>query len=390
MSRFLRGCVVLILLVSPVSAWAQAAPGVALELDFLNPGARNLALAGVAAGLSDDATAVLTNPAGLSILARPEISVEYRVKNVSFDYLSGGSFTSPQFAEFSHTNHGLNFLSVVVPAGRVVFGAYRHELSRLNVNLARGDVRGQGFTFLSPPPFERTYDFTSFGGSVGVKLSNQFSIGAGINATQFKSDTSRPNSVDDVGIGGIVGLHITPAPKFRFGLSYRRGAELDLGEASLNPDAPVLRVPDVLSAGFTVRPTDAFLIAIDVSRVKYSDIEALYYLDDPVSILDVPDATEFHAAAEYVFTNSSLLPSIRFGTWFDPSHSPEVIEIQPLLRASPVPRREFANLVYQPTDDVWHVTGGVGIVPKTGFELNVGVDISSKAKLFSTSAIFRF
>lgn len=388
MSRSLRGFVGLILLLSPVTAWAQAAPGVALELDFLNPGARNLAMAGVAAGLADDATAVLTNPAGLSILSRPEISAEYRVKNVKFDYLAGGTNTAPTFNEFSHTNHGLNFLSVVVPAGRVVFGAYRHELSRLNVDLARGDVRVSGFTFPGQP-FERTYNFTNYGASVGVKLSNQISIGGGINATQFKSDTNivgRP-SADATGVGGTFGLHIAPVPKFRFGLSYRRGAELDLEDAPQVSEYPALRVPDVLSAGFMVRPTEALLIAVDIARVKYSDIESLYYLDDPVSVLEIPDATEFHAAAEYTFTNSSFFPSLRFGTWYDPSHGPEVTGIRFTTTA---PRREFADLVYQPTDDVWHVTGGVGLVPRTGFEINAGVDVSSKAKLFSTSLIVRF
>src|SRR5262245_26377456 len=48
------------------------------QFSFVNPGARAGALGGAFIGLADDATAAEANPAGLTILTKPEVSVEYR------------------------------------------------------------------------------------------------------------------------------------------------------------------------------------------------------------------------------------------------------------------------------------------------------------------------
>ena len=383
MKRFL-GWLVAVLILAPMPAWAQQSLGVPIEFDFANPGARNLAMAGIAAGLADDATAVLTNPAGLSILARPEISAEIRARNVSREFASGGSVGALQFSTFDQTKAGLNFLSVVYPAGRVVIGAYRQELSRLELEGERGDIEALGFRFQGRP-FDRVVDITTFGGSIGLKISDQVAVGAGINAAHVDSTTTTPGlpSAEGTGIGATFGVQVTPNPMVRIGVSYRRGAEVDVEDVPL---VDSLKIPDVIAGGLTIRPNDAFLIAFDVARVAYSDVELFYYLDDAVALLEVPDATEFHAAAEYVFTQSSLLPAIRFGAWLDPSHSPTVTG----TRFPDAPRLALAEAVYQPSDDTVHVTGGVGLVPRRGFEVNAGVDISSKAKLFSASFIVRF
>src|SRR5438045_9762113 len=54
-----------------------------IPFDLLPPGARSLGLAGAFTAVADDATASEANPAGLSILTRPEISISGR--RTSFD-----------------------------------------------------------------------------------------------------------------------------------------------------------------------------------------------------------------------------------------------------------------------------------------------------------------
>ena len=49
-----------------------------LDFRFNNPGARANAMGGAFIALADDATAAYANPAGLTILTEPEISIEYR------------------------------------------------------------------------------------------------------------------------------------------------------------------------------------------------------------------------------------------------------------------------------------------------------------------------
>src|SRR5688572_31001893 len=49
-----------------------------LQFNFGNPGARSLGMGGAFLGLADDASAAEANPAGLTILRKPEISIEVR------------------------------------------------------------------------------------------------------------------------------------------------------------------------------------------------------------------------------------------------------------------------------------------------------------------------
>ena len=61
-----------------LSGWPTAAQEavLAIEFDFSNPGARSLAMGGAFVGLADDATAAYANPAGLTALLQPEVSLE--------------------------------------------------------------------------------------------------------------------------------------------------------------------------------------------------------------------------------------------------------------------------------------------------------------------------
>ena len=49
-----------------------------LQFNFGNPGARSLGMGGAFLGLADDASAAEANPAGLTILRKPEVSIEAR------------------------------------------------------------------------------------------------------------------------------------------------------------------------------------------------------------------------------------------------------------------------------------------------------------------------
>ena len=71
-------------------AAAQSSLQVPLQFDFLNPGARSLALGSAFVGLADDATSAFTNPAGLSILRFPEVSFEGRYRRIESPFLQSG------------------------------------------------------------------------------------------------------------------------------------------------------------------------------------------------------------------------------------------------------------------------------------------------------------
>src|SRR5436190_18966730 len=77
-------------LMSPATLAAQTSLQIPLQFDFINPGAKSLALGGAFAGVADDATASFANPAGLTLLGGPAVSVEIRGFRVSTPFLGGG------------------------------------------------------------------------------------------------------------------------------------------------------------------------------------------------------------------------------------------------------------------------------------------------------------
>src|SRR5438552_4232857 len=101
-----------------------------LQFNFGNPGARSLGMGGAFLGRADDASAAEANPAGLTILRKPEISVEAR--NYVEQQLFSTSGTFPAIARTAFTHYSqrvdLTFASVVIPVkNRFTFGAYYHE-----------------------------------------------------------------------------------------------------------------------------------------------------------------------------------------------------------------------------------------------------------------------
>jgi long-subunit fatty acid transport protein len=100
-----------------------------LQFTFGNPGARSLGMGGAFLGLADDASAAEANPAGLTILRKPEVSIEVR------NYLEQQIFTTtgtyPDFTRTPFTHHSdrvvVSFASVVYPIRNFTFGAYFHE-----------------------------------------------------------------------------------------------------------------------------------------------------------------------------------------------------------------------------------------------------------------------
>src|SRR6516162_10556360 len=67
-----------------------------IPFNLANPGARSMGMGGAFLGLADDATAAYTNPAGLTQLVTPELSIEGRHTEYSIPYVtSGGISTSP-------------------------------------------------------------------------------------------------------------------------------------------------------------------------------------------------------------------------------------------------------------------------------------------------------
>ena len=100
-----------------------------LQFNFGNPGARSLGMGGAFLGLADDASAAEANPAGLTILRKPEISIEARNYLEQQVFSTSGTFPNVDRTPFTHHSDRvvLSFASIVYPIKNFTLGAYFHE-----------------------------------------------------------------------------------------------------------------------------------------------------------------------------------------------------------------------------------------------------------------------
>lgn len=128
--RLLLFAIILVLVAMPALAQNTDIESLSgLRFSFGNPGARALGMGGAFLGLADDASAAEANPAGLTILQKPEVSFEGRNYEMIQVLNTGGTFpniTDEAFNSFSRRVEA-SFASVVLPAGNFAFAAYYHQ-----------------------------------------------------------------------------------------------------------------------------------------------------------------------------------------------------------------------------------------------------------------------
>ena len=430
----------------PSTSWAQFLSGqgdplnlpLPLQFDFINPGARSLALGGTFIGLADDATSASTNPAGLAQLSRLEFSVEGRYRTLFTNFLAGGRLTGeitkigidtingPFFDETSENLAGLSFLSVVYPRQQWTIAGYRQEGARVRRNATINGAFFSGEDFLEGSDLRQIpglafveANIVHYGSSFAVRVG-KVSAGAGVSLSRLDysaryqgfdfdatfpafyeaaSFTSAPlfeevQVGDDWGVGAVAGVMVYPTYKIQIGASYRRGARFDFSGAIRSgvpelqpmPDsyAGKFTIPDVVGVGVALRPVDGLIIVLDVDRVKYSALNdfvrsQIVFEPDERDLYAVPDATEIHVGGEYLITRWPLRPAVRVGFWNEGDHSVTYSGGGLLSGASDA----LAH-------DVRHYSVGGGVPFSRKVELNGGYEWSERANLISLSMIFRF
>lgn len=219
-------------------------------------------------------------------------------------------------------------------------------------------------------------------------------------------------------------------------IAFRPPIESDLPSESFD-------VPDVYAAGASFKATARLLFAFEWTRVGYSNLRIPSRLPRAVSFFAssaieglvraspdelgsfrVDDVDELRAGMEYSFWRVKSTPAIRLGVWLDPDHQ---IRFEPSLdcprqpiRGStsyecvvtlvndngPIPREvQVGNIrdvslatiaeslaqLFPPGKDRVHVTGGVGVVLGSRYQLDAAFDyVSSDQYVLSLSGVVRF
>src|SRR5215471_4992157 len=196
-------------IVVPVITNAQTSLQIPLQFNFLNPGAKSLALAGSFAGLADDATATFANPAGLVQLGASEVSIELRGSWTSSQFLAGGRLSGVPsnigtdtiagaiFGTEKGSHVGPGFLAGVYahPSHRWVIAGYRHELVRVDQSFLSNGVFQQDPASINsireiPQQAIRKVDITGYGVSGSYRVAPVVAIGGGLTAYSFNMDST--------------------------------------------------------------------------------------------------------------------------------------------------------------------------------------------------------
>jgi hypothetical protein len=98
----------------------------------------------------------------------------------------------------------------------------------------------------------------------------------------------------------------------------------------------------------------------------------------------VNDGTEVRTGVERLFLGTAVPLALRFGAWFDPDHAVRYI---PASRDDRLDVRLAAAL--PGGENLVHITGGGGIAPTRWLEVNLAVDLSSRTRYATASAVVR-
>jgi long-subunit fatty acid transport protein len=302
------------------------------QWNFSTPGARANAMGRTFLGMADDGTAVVTNPAGLISLTKPQVYVEYKNTDIKVNRLAATNTTlSP--TTFTTNINAVSFFSASTPIGsRIGVGFSYHqflnyqETFHLSPRAIPDISTGQPTTFIAYG-VSGNADFkgSSFGGSLALKVSKQLRIGATVSTNRLSAKSTgtrfdfiegptfstkhtndvaetttivNQTSIDDSNNAWnySVGALLRPNDNFSIGFDYTTGPTFKINERFLRnpgrssglnqtlkpfdttippfPDPNVLsiHVPNRFGVGVAARPTPRLLVAADVVRVNYSSL----------------------------------------------------------------------------------------------------------------------
>lgn len=376
-----------------------------IQFNFGNPGARSLGMGGAFLGRADDASAAEANPAGLTIIAKPEFTIEIGQTELTSSVPTG---TSGNTEVSNDVGPNATFVSVVAPVRNFVLSGYYHRpLDFEQSGNFPGTFDNLGFGYRGGPSSIH-YQMETLGVAGAWKLAS-LSVGAALRYQRFDPVSSavllNPNgstfgSVESSGkdsdLGYSLGLRwSSESDAIGIGAVYKSSSSFAFEESftptggAREPNETGLETPDILGVGVSFRPHEGLTLNLDVNRIGYSNL--LKNFDPAIpcnltpgdaSCYDVSDATEVHVGVEWARPNSQFPIALRAGFWRDPGHTPE-------WHGTTEPYSALAARLFPEAEDQNHVSVGVGYLGGS-FEVNAAydhADINSKA---SVSFLKRF
>jgi long-subunit fatty acid transport protein len=394
------------------------------RFNFNNPGARATGIGGAFMSIADDATASEANPAGLTTLLRPELSLEAKgiqfITHVdNFSHTGTAASFTVNAQDFKSTVVSPSFASVVYPVRRFTFALFRHELMNFESAFYTKGSLVPGFTdgtFFFPATSSTRMHVDDYGGTIAYKFREFLSVGVsgGISLMNMQSsiaryfvavfnDGSLANiaTIDDHGTDFFlnIGILVKPVENLSIGLTYKKRPSFKLQQTYRFTQYPAdsvrtspinFNIPSSYGIGISYRPADVLTIAVDVVRVNYSSLTkdfAITITPQDVKPADfaVDDGMELHGGAEYVLFLKTIGIVFRGGGYLEPDN-----RIRFVGDPGTAFDRKIMKALFQSGQSYAHGTFGVGCILSNNVQFDLAGDLSSVSNTAVGSLVIRF
>lgn len=417
------------------------------QFNFLTPGARATALGGAFIGLADDATAVESNPAGLTQLYDSEVSLEFKYISYATEQIFENFYavTEIKKREFDNSVQGLPFMSVAFPYKRVVFSFYRQELVNYesSYRTSQYPIRiPDSSSYFYPIDGATDLTVTNYGIGFAIQPVEGLSIAVsprwselemqasvkrfdatleydylyGYIPTDFSDEHIKNKTwIDDsdaefsINAGVMWRLNflekILDIPRISLGAVYRTGPKFEVTESfsyrllptEVNSEYEVvtdvgklsdmtaftLKVPDSYGFGLAVQPTNALTFTVDIVCIEYEDL-----LKDFDIVLGLEGDRKDYKVDNAVEAHVGAEYVLTLGERLLALRLGGYYEPDHTIRYTG--DRTSDKILFPGGDDQLHFTGGVGLVVNEHFQIDTAANIAENNKQFSISTVYRF
>lgn len=308
----------------------------------------------------------------------------------------------------------------------VVDGNLKAELLHYNLGLSFSIVRD--FSIGATATYA-TLDMKSLVTSTttdprGILFSRHPRLDTGSGFTPIQFRTAIDGS--DEAFAYTLGLHWHPDSAFpsgyspiRFGLVYRKGAELSVKETEAEQDPAtqqfvpigdfdnVLRVPDRFGIGTSFEAAEHWTFALDVERIQFSDLlegfrpgvnfftgptlAGVTQIDSQSLVFEVDDATVVHAGVEFFFRSRGAWGhAFRAGYFNAPDNRIRLTQVRSLHPEIGPQIEAIFKDVFRGGEDQDHYTVGFSLNAPVGIQVQFAADFADDEKQYVASAIYRF
>ncbi len=397
-----------------------------LEFRFTTPGARSAGMGWTFIGLSDDATAAVSNPAGLSNLLEQEFSLEFSGTKLRHERTGElGAGDTQTFGSFIFTP---TFFSYVVPVGRGTISLFRNSVQNFSEQFAFGPREVATRDHPEDGAFGAiSVDAQSYGVGGAFVVNRALSVGGSVGvmtldfASEARSGTplNQRNGTNTIYNGarwtGAAGVLVKPTRRISVGANFVPRATFTMKTrlfgrflwTVLDPEGTIVLsgvekpidyvIPSRFSIGSSWRVSDAFTVLTDVSRVLYSQRITANFLVvdfiDPEARLSsanfsIRDVSELHAGAEYRMYNPRLTMAFRGGVFTNPDH-PLRFERGGNNLDHPADKLLDFRFNTIPSQTNVGVTAGWGMVVRNRVQVDVATTYSKDATELIASMVLR-